>query len=69
MPTISNAALAERIRACVTPDQIAAFQRDGAICLRQLLNAEEVALLRSGIDANIAAPSPRAKVASQPNDL
>ena len=47
---------------------INAFARDGAVCLRGLLNADEVALLRTGIDANIAAPSPRAKVASRPDD-
>lgn len=56
----------QRALASVTPEQLAAFQRDGAICLRQLLNAEEVALLRDGIDANIAQPSARAKVASKP---
>ena len=67
MPAITDT-IAQRIRACVTPDQIAVFRRDGAICLRQLLNQEEVALLRAGIDRNIAAPSPRAKVASQPGD-
>ncbi len=63
-----NASLNERVRASVTPEQIEAFQRDGAICLRQLLTAEEVALLRSGIDANIAQPSPRGKVASKADD-
>ncbi|MGB6054517.1 MAG: phytanoyl-CoA dioxygenase family protein [Burkholderiaceae bacterium] len=67
IPTLA-ASIDERIRAVVTPEQIDAFQRDGAICLRQLLNADEVALLRDGIDANIAAPSPRAKVASAPGD-
>ena len=56
---------AERV---VTPDVAEAFARDGAVCLRQLLNADEVALLRAGIDANIATPSPRAKVASRPDD-
>ena len=52
----------------VTPELIDAFARDGAVCLRGLLNADEVALLRAGIDANIAAPSPRAKVASRADD-
>lgn len=47
---------------------IDAFARDGAVCLRGLLNPDEVALLRRGIDANIAAPSPRAKVASRADD-
>ena len=52
----------------VTPELIDAFARDGAVCLRGLLNADEVALLRAGIDANIAAPSPRARVASRADD-
>lgn len=45
-----------------------AFALDGAVCLRQLLNADEIALLREGIEANLAAPSPRAKIASRPDD-
>jgi ectoine hydroxylase-related dioxygenase (phytanoyl-CoA dioxygenase family) len=44
------------------------WRRDGAVCVRQLLSPAEVALLREGIDANLAAPSPRAKVASRPGD-
>ncbi|AVP59040.1 phytanoyl-CoA dioxygenase family protein [Pulveribacter suum] len=57
-----------RVQERVTPDLVEAFARDGAVCLRQLLNPDEVALLRQGIDANLAAPSPRAKVASRPDD-
>jgi ectoine hydroxylase-related dioxygenase (phytanoyl-CoA dioxygenase family) len=52
----------------VTQDDIDAFQLDGAVCLRQVLSADDVALLRQGIDANLANPSPRAKVASRPDD-
>ena len=48
--------------------EVAAFRRDGAVCLRGLLRADEVALLREGIDRNLAQPSPRAKVASRPGD-
>ena len=44
------------------------FRRDGAVCLRGLLTLAEVERLRQGIDANLAAPSPRAKVASRPGD-
>jgi ectoine hydroxylase-related dioxygenase (phytanoyl-CoA dioxygenase family) len=44
------------------------FARDGAVCLRGLLSADEVTLLRQGIDANLALPSPRAIVASRPDD-
>jgi ectoine hydroxylase-related dioxygenase (phytanoyl-CoA dioxygenase family) len=47
---------------------IDAFQRDGAVCLRKLISPHEIELLRSGIDANLAHPSPRAKVASRPDD-
>jgi ectoine hydroxylase-related dioxygenase (phytanoyl-CoA dioxygenase family) len=60
--------LMQRARTAVTPELAAAFRRDGAVCLRQLLSAEEVALLARGIDANLAQPSPRAIVASQPDD-
>ena len=41
--------LQDRARAAVTPEQVAAFARDGAVCLRQLLSAAEVAVLRRGI--------------------
>jgi ectoine hydroxylase-related dioxygenase (phytanoyl-CoA dioxygenase family) len=53
----------------VAPDAaVQDFARDGAVCLRGALSAEMIALLRQGIDANIAAPSPRAKVASRADD-
>ena len=58
----------DRARQSVTPELIEAFARDGAVCLRQLLSPAEVQRLREGIDANLAAPSPRAKVASRPDD-
>ncbi len=60
--------LTRRAAAVATPDLVAAWQRDGAVCLRSLLNADELAQLCRGIDANLAAPSPRAIVASQPDD-
>lgn len=49
-------------------EDIAAFQRDGALCVRQLFTALEVELLTRGIQKNLDAPSPRAKVASRPDD-
>ena len=52
----------------VTPEDIEAFQRDGAVCIRQLLDGDEIALLREGIEANLRELSPRAKVASRPDD-
>jgi ectoine hydroxylase-related dioxygenase (phytanoyl-CoA dioxygenase family) len=44
------------------------FQRDGAACIRGLFSPAEVALLRTGIDANLAHLSPRAKIASNAED-
>jgi ectoine hydroxylase-related dioxygenase (phytanoyl-CoA dioxygenase family) len=44
------------------------FQRDGAVCLRQLFRPHEMSVLRAGIDANLAHLSPRAKVASGADD-
>jgi ectoine hydroxylase-related dioxygenase (phytanoyl-CoA dioxygenase family) len=44
------------------------FQRDGAVCIRALFSAQEIAGLRAGIDWNLANLSPRAKVASGPDD-
>lgn len=55
-------------RSLVGPEQIEAFRRDGVICLRGIITPGEVALCRAGIDRNMAAPSDRAKVASQPDD-
>jgi ectoine hydroxylase-related dioxygenase (phytanoyl-CoA dioxygenase family) len=64
----SDDAISRRVRERITPALIDAYQRDGAVCVRQLLSPDELAWLREGIDANIAHPSPRAKVASQPGD-
>ena len=60
--------LAARAAALVTPAVADAYARDGAVCLRGVLDADELARLTSGIDANLAAPSPRAIVASRPDD-
>ncbi|HEY4449288.1 MAG TPA: hypothetical protein VGN03_11850, partial [Steroidobacteraceae bacterium] len=52
----------------VSAAEIEAFQADGAIVLRQLLTPAEIELLQSGIEENLAHPSPRAKVASERDD-
>ncbi len=52
----------------VTSQDIESFERDGAVCLRQLLTPRDIELLCAGIEANLANPSPRAKVASRPDD-
>src|SRR5262245_17987065 len=58
----------DRAKRAVTSAQIHSYQRDGAVCLRQLLTPDEISILREGIEHNLKFPSPRAKVASQPND-
>eukprot|EP01036_Dinobryon_divergens_P010457 gene10457-14007_t len=55
--------LRQRVLGCTTDQDVADFQRDGAVCIRQFLTPGEVALLQAGIEANLAAPSPRGMVA------
>lgn len=60
--------LAARALSIADEASVQAFAADGAVVLRGLLTPAEVALLREGIDMNLAWPSPRAKVASRPED-
>ncbi len=52
----------------ITPEAIAAYQRDGAVCIRGLFSPEEIGWARDGIEANLRDPSPRAIVASPKGD-
>ncbi len=52
----------------VSRAQVDAFQADGAVVLRRVLQPHEVQLLMRGIDENLAHPSPCAKVASAGDD-
>lgn len=47
---------------------VADFARDGAVVVRGLATAEELALVETGIERVLAAPSPRHKVASADDD-
>lgn len=67
-PDAPNALATARAAALADEATVAAFQTDGAVVLRGLLTPDEVASLRQGIDANLAAPSLRAIVASRPDD-
>jgi ectoine hydroxylase-related dioxygenase (phytanoyl-CoA dioxygenase family) len=49
-------------------DRVQAFRCDGAVHLKQVFEPHEIEWLRLGIDANLANPSPRAKVASRGDD-
>lgn len=44
------------------------YQRDGAVCIRGLLNSDELETLRKGIEYNLNNLSALAKVASKPDD-
>ena len=44
------------------------YRRDGVVVLRGVLRPGEVEMLRRGIDEVVSTPSPRAKVASAPDD-
>ncbi len=52
----------------VTEQDIQNYRRDGAVVIRGLFSAEQIACLTQGIEANIAAPSWRSKVASDSED-
>jgi ectoine hydroxylase-related dioxygenase (phytanoyl-CoA dioxygenase family) len=52
----------------VSAADVEAFERDGAVCLRGQLTPAQLELLRAGIDENLRRLSPRAKVASAPDD-
>src|SRR5260221_11363058 len=45
-----------------------AFRRDGAVCVRGAFTPGELAFAERGIERNLASPSPRAVVASRPDD-
>ena len=59
MSAISHAATAELVNA---------FRRDGAVRIRSAFSPEDVALVERGIERNLASLSPRAIVASRPDD-
>jgi len=40
----------------ISDDIVAQFQRDGAVCIRQLFRADEIEQLRTGIELNLARP-------------
>ena len=52
----------------IAPEIVEVFRRDGAVVLRDAVSAAMIDLLRTGIEANLASPSPRAKIASLDGD-
>jgi ectoine hydroxylase-related dioxygenase (phytanoyl-CoA dioxygenase family) len=58
----------ERVDAVITEATVQAYAHDGAVCIRGLLNSDELALLKGAIEENRAHPSERAIVASRAQD-
>jgi ectoine hydroxylase-related dioxygenase (phytanoyl-CoA dioxygenase family) len=54
--------------ASLSQDQIDQFQQDGAIVIRQALCANELSILRQGIETNLQNLSKLALIASEPSD-
>jgi ectoine hydroxylase-related dioxygenase (phytanoyl-CoA dioxygenase family) len=52
----------------VASADVTAFERDGAVCIRGLFSAAELAAAAEGIEHNIRSPSANAKIASTPDD-
>ena len=64
-----QSALKSMARECLLPEgNVAQFAADGAVVLRGVLNAAELARLAQGIEHNLAHLSPLALVASDPDD-
>jgi ectoine hydroxylase-related dioxygenase (phytanoyl-CoA dioxygenase family) len=58
----------DRANSFISDSLLNEYKENGAVCIRQLLNNYEIELVRQGIDYNLAHPSPRFKIASQPDD-
>jgi len=52
----------------ITEADIEAYQNDGVVFIRGLLNDRDVSDLREGIEANISNPSLKSKIDSNEND-
>lgn len=57
-----------RAQAVIKQADVDAYKTNGAICLRQLLSSEEIAIIKAGIELNLQSLSERAKIASKPDD-
>lgn len=60
--------ISERVARAVTSELVDEFRKNGAVRIKGIFLPDEIETLRSGIDKNLAMPSPRSKVASRPED-
>lgn len=49
-------------------EDVAFFQKQGAVVLRNVISSHELKVLRDGIDEVLRHPSPRAQIASEESD-
>jgi hypothetical protein len=63
-----NIGIDARVAKAVSPELIESFRTNGAVIIKGIFTPAELATLRDGIDTNLTTPSPRAKVASRPDD-
>ena len=49
----------------VTPAQVAAFDRDGVVCVRRVISEDWIARLRRGVEQTVRSPSPRGRLWSR----
>lgn len=54
--------------ATVTDEDIATFQRDGAVCLRNMFDTEMLHLIETGIEKTLRSPTRYGRVQSKPDD-
>lgn len=66
--SVSLPAAAAAVHGLPDGPAVEAFRRDGAVVLRGVLDADWLAVLERGIEANLAVPSPFGLVASAPDD-
>ncbi|UJR19838.1 hypothetical protein I4U23_022971 [Adineta vaga] len=58
----------DRVKSLITESVIKEYEENGAVCIRQLLNQDEIELIRQGIEENLLHPSSRFKIASREDD-
>lgn len=57
-----------RVNSLVNENLVKEYKENGAVCIRQMLNEDQIDLIRKGIHWNLSNPSALFKVASQDDD-
>ncbi len=54
--------------AIITQAEVDTYERDGVVCLRQVIDPMWIESLREGVEANVASPSARARIWNRADD-